>query len=292
MTDPKGQVSTYTYALDDALTQVAYTNAEHPTPTVSFTYDPTYARLATMVDGTGTTAYAYKAVGALGATQVASVDGPLTNDTLTYDYDELGRATGRAIDGVGLTLTYDGLGRPVSETNPLGAFAYTYVGATGRVDTTTYPNGQTTSYSYLGNTGDRRPQTIHHQKSDASTLSKFDYTYDVVGNIQTWTQQADSAAATVQQFGYDQADQLTAATKQTTDPTPTVLKRYAYAFDPAGNRTSEQVDDRIVSASHDRLNRLTSQTSGGPLRIVGTLNEPGTITVQGKPVTVDTANKF
>ena len=292
VTDPKGQVSTYTYALDDALTQVAYTNAEHPTPTVSFTYDPTYARLATMVDGTGTTAYAYAAVGALGATQVASVDGPLTNDTLTYDYDELGRATGRAIDGVGLTLTYDGLGRPVSETNPLGAFAYTDVGATGRVDTTTYPNGQTTSYSYFGNTGDRRLQTIHHQKADASTLSKFDYTYDVVGNIQTWTQQADSAAATVQQFGYDAADQLTAATQQTTDPTPTVLKRYAYAFDPAGNRTSEQIDDAVTSANHDALNRLTSQQGGGALMINGTVSEPGSVTVQGKPVTVDSNNRF
>src|SRR5439155_9541186 len=97
---------------------------------------------------------------------------------------------------------------------------------------------------------------------------------------------------TVQQFGYDLADQLTAATTQTTDPTPTVLKRYAYAFDPAGNRTSEQVDDRIVSASHDSLNRLTSQTSGGALRIAGTLDEPGTVTVQSKPVTVDAANRF
>ena len=292
VTDPKGQVSTYTYALDDALTQVAYTNAEHPTPTVSFTYDPTYARLATMVDGTGTTAYAYAAVGALGATQVASVDGPLTNDTLTYDYDELGRATGRAIDGVGLTLTYDGLGRPVSETNPLGAFAYTYVGATGRVDTTTYPNGQTTSYSYFGNTGDRRLQTIHHQKADASTLSKFDYTYDVVGNIQTWRQQADSAAATVQQFGYDLADELTAATQQTTDPTPTVLKRYAYAFDRAGNRTSEQIDDAVTSANHDALNRLGSQQGGGALVFNGTVSEPASVTIQGKPVTVDSNNRF
>ena len=34
---------------------------------------------------------------------MASVDGPLANDTITYDYDVLGRVAGRAINGVGLT---------------------------------------------------------------------------------------------------------------------------------------------------------------------------------------------
>ncbi len=58
---------------------------------------------------------------------------------------------------------------------------------------------------------DLRLATIHHRKPDASTLSRFDpstrlgvvlslskddYTYDAVGNILTWQQQADSAQAT------------------------------------------------------------------------------------------------
>ena len=111
---------------------------------------------------------------------------------------------------------------------------------TARVASVTYPNGQTSAYTYFSHAGDDRLQTIHHQKPDASTLSKFDYTYDAVGNILTWQRQADSGAPTVQRFGYDAADQLTAATNQTMDPTPTVLKRFAYAYDPAGNRTSEQ----------------------------------------------------
>jgi hypothetical protein len=49
----------------------------------------------------------------------------------------------------------------------------------------TYPNSQTSTYTYLGNTGDRRLQTIHHKYPNAATLSKFDYTYDAVGNILT-----------------------------------------------------------------------------------------------------------
>jgi len=58
-----------------------YTNATIPTPGVTCSYDPIYPRVLTMVDGIGTTTYAYKAPGVLGAGQGASVDGPLTNDT-------------------------------------------------------------------------------------------------------------------------------------------------------------------------------------------------------------------
>lgn len=73
VTDPKGQVTTYSYALDDQLTDLGFTNAEIPTPSVSYTYDSNYPRIETMIDGTGTTAYTYKAPGTSGAGQLASV---------------------------------------------------------------------------------------------------------------------------------------------------------------------------------------------------------------------------
>ena len=40
------------------------------------------------------------------------------------------------------------------------------------------------------------------------------------------------------------------------------------------------------------MNRLTSQASGGALRIAGTLDEAATMTIQGKPATVDATNRF
>src|SRR5262249_53449063 len=92
--DEKDQVSQFTYNLDDTLKSVAHLNATIPTPGVSYTYDPNYARRLYMTDGTGTTTYSYNPVAAipgLGANQLASVDGPLPNDTITYGYDELGR---------------------------------------------------------------------------------------------------------------------------------------------------------------------------------------------------------
>jgi hypothetical protein len=71
VTDPKGQVTTYTYHLDDTMQQVVYTNAPVATPSVSYTYDPVYGRVTTMGDGTGTTSYTYHPAGSLGAGQVA-----------------------------------------------------------------------------------------------------------------------------------------------------------------------------------------------------------------------------
>ena len=102
ITDAKSQVIGYEYFNDDNLKQITYTNEEHTTPDVSFTYDPVYNRLATMVDGTGTTTYSYNPIAAspaLGAGRLASVDGPLSGDTIIYSYDELGRIVTGEISG-------------------------------------------------------------------------------------------------------------------------------------------------------------------------------------------------
>ena len=293
VTDPKNQVTTHTYATDNSLLTTVYTNATIPTPGVTYTYDPVYPRVLTMVDGIGTTTYAYKAPGVLGAGQVASVDGPLTNDTITYTYDQLGRVTVRAINGAANTVTwaFDALGRVTSEQNVLGTFTYTYDGVTSRLATVTYPNNQTSTYSYLPTNQDHRLQTIHHKYPGGATLSKFDYTYDAVGNILTWRQQADTTAFNWR-YGYDAADQLTSAIKESTDPVPVIQKRYGYGYDPAGNRLFEQIDDQVMAASHDNLNRLTQHTPGGPLQFVGTVNEPANVTIAGQPAVVDPTNTF
>jgi len=291
VTDPKGQVTSYTYALDNALVSTAYTNSAIETPTVSFTYDAQYGRTTTMTDGTGLTTYTYKPVGTLGATQVATVDGPLTDDTVTYAYDELGRATTTSLNGVDDTQTFDSLGRITNEVSALGSFVYGYDGVSARIASVSYPNQQTSTYTYLNNAGDRRLQTIHHKYPSGATLSRFDYTYDAAANINTWRQQTD-AAAIIWQYSYDSADQLISATKQTTDAVPTTLSRYNYAYDRAANRTAEQVDDQLTSSSYDALNRLTSQHPSGAMVVEGTVNEPATVTVQDKIARVASGGRF
>jgi YD repeat-containing protein len=145
------------------------------TPTVSFTYDTNYNRLLTMADGIGTTSFGYLAVTntQLGAGQLASVDGPLSNDIITYTYDALGRVKSRAIDGVAQAVTYDMLGRVTVVTNALSSFTNAYVGVTGRISTNYYPNGQQTVFSYYGSTNDFRLQQIQRKRSRSDPLFRW-----------------------------------------------------------------------------------------------------------------------
>ena len=182
----------------------------------------------------------------------------------------MGRVVSRSINGVAATQTYDELGRTPSVTNVLGTFNYSYVNQTSRVQSIGYPNGQTTSYSYFPNSGDRRLQQILNQKTGNITISKFNYTYDAVGNILTWTQQTDSDPAKAYDLTYDRTDQLTGAVWRTTDATPTILRRYGYAYDADGNRTTEQIDDVPLKASYNNMNRLLTQDPGGMTRFAGT----------------------
>ena len=67
-----------------------------------------------MTDSTGTTLYSYVPISAaptLGASQLVTVDGPLTNDTITYGYDELGRRARVTVNGLASTTIYDAAGR-------------------------------------------------------------------------------------------------------------------------------------------------------------------------------------
>jgi RHS repeat-associated protein len=294
--DPNGNVQTYSYNRDDTVAGITYQpgSGVAATPNVSFTYDPVYRRAATATDGTGTTNYTYYPVGVLGAGDIQSVDGPLTNDTITYSYDELGRVNSKQVGGSSRTetQTFDALGRLTQITNPLGNFTYAYDGVTGRPLSVTYPNGQQTAYAYFGNTGDHRLQEIWNKKPGGATLSKFDYAYNAVGNILTWQQQTGTSAAQVYQLGYDAVDQLTSAILQSTDPTPVTLKRYYYGYDPAGNRTAAQNDDAVIASTYNNMNQLVSQAAGGALTFKGTVSEPATVTVGGRPATVTADNHF
>jgi hypothetical protein len=71
----------------------------------------------------------------------------------------------------------------------------------------------------------------HHKTPAAATLSRFGYTYDVVGNIRTWRQQADAAAPATWTYGYDAAGQPVGAMKRPTTAPQAVLQQYGYVYD-------------------------------------------------------------
>jgi RHS repeat-associated protein len=264
---------------------------------VSITYDPVYGRTASVNDGSGTTTFEYQTITTpltLGTGRLKSIDGPFTGDTIEFGYDELGRVVTRSIAGAANleTRTLDALGRLSGLTNALGQFTYAYDGVASRQTSVTYPTGQLTTYAYFDALGDYRLREIHNKRADGATISRFEYGYDLLGNVSAWRQEASGEAATAYELGYDQSDQLTAAILKTTTATPEILKRYYYSYDAAGNRTAEQIDDAVTSATYNNMNQLASQQAGGALIFKGTVSEPGTVTVGGKPATVTADNRF
>jgi YD repeat-containing protein len=190
-------------------------------------------------------------------------------------------------------VTYDELDRVTILTNALGAFTNDYVGVTGRISTNYFPNGQQTVFSYHGTTNDQRLQTIHHLDPSSSTLSKFDYTYDAEGQIETWTRQTGTTDTNVWVMQYDPVDQLLGVTVRSNTVAGAILKQYFYGYDQAGNRTSEQIDtgssgpSTVTTAGHNTLNQLTGTSGGGPVRFAGSLDELGTVTVAGIEAPLD-----
>ena len=76
------------------------------------------------------------------------------------------------------------------------------------------------------------------------------------------------------------------------DATNATLKQFFYSYDPAANRTSEQIDTAVTSGTYNSLNQLTSRQAGGKIRFQGTLNEPGTVTVGGQPAWMQGGTNF
>ncbi len=297
MTDAKGQTTNYGYFLDNNLQQISYTNAQIATPSVTYTCDPVYNRVASMNDGTGLTSYGYNPVPvppALGSARLASVDGSLNNDTITYSYDELGRAIGRSINGAAnaASMVYDSLGRVQSVTNVLGTFNYSYVNTTSRLDHEDIPGGQKIQYAYFDNLGDQRLKQIKNLNPSAAIISQFDYLYNAAGDITSWTvRQGAANTASTYTLRYDSADQLSSALQKKVQ-SGAVLKQYDYDYDAAGNRYTNQERSTITTSNYNELNQLTSQNGGGKLHFRGTVNEPSTVTVGGNAATVDGAGNF
>jgi len=247
-TDSLNQITTYGHENDGNVASITYTNEINATPDVTFSYAQDYDRLTQMTDGTGATTFDYHPYDGttLGAGLLAEVNGPLNSDIIRYEYDELGRLDSREVNNIATTMVYDSLGRVTSVTNPLGTFVRTYSGNSGRLTSLAYPNGQDTTYSYLGATGDFRLQTIDNRDAANAILSKFDYAYSPVGNITEWNQQLGTAIDRDGDYRYDRANQLIGADYRNPS-TQDIQKQFGYVYDPLGNRLSETVHTGAIT---------------------------------------------
>lgn len=252
--DEKGQIINCDYYADDSIRRVSYPAAEFPTPQIAYGYDA-YGRLQTMQDAIGTTTWAYVPAGSPGALAVASVDGPWANDTITYQYDTLGRATNRALNGVARSLAFDPLGRVTNVVNALGSFGVAYDGPSTRALDEIFPNGQTTHYDYFAAGAGRRLQGITHRKPDTSMISRFLYAPNAAGSLTNWTQEL-GVVTNQWSADYDAVNQLlnVAVAQGTSNFT------HSYSYDLAGNRSAESAASSNRTFHYNALNQLVSSS--------------------------------
>ena len=213
---------------------------------------------------------------------------PLAADIVAFTYDEPGRPKTRTVNAVAnFDLTYDPAGRVSNQTNPLGSFGATYIGSSGRVNVVTNPNTTTATHGWYPNAQDQRLQTITHARG-ATTLSKWDYTYDAEGQIATQSMQNDATPPVLNSFGYDTASQLVSHLSTHAGTTT----RQIFGYDTAGNRTSVQQDNAVSTETTNNVNQLTARSGGGPLRIRGSLSKPGKVKINGKYAWTAPDNSF
>lgn len=249
LTDALSQVKRFTYGLDDRLTGLTYTNAVHPTPAVSFAYDSVFPRQTAMTDGSGTTQYQYRSVGVLGALQLASADGPYNNDTISYQYDALGRIVNRSVGTSTEHFAHDAIGRLIGTTNDLGPLSYGYLGETGQLVSRALGGIVGTTWSYDTNTNDRRLIAI----VNSGATRGYQYTTTPKMQITAIAETAGPSTAFAPQiwrYGYDAAERLL-------DAQAASSARYAYTYDAADNITSFHAPTGSAFASYNPVNQLT-----------------------------------
>jgi len=276
------------------------------TPTVNYSYDPAFKRLTGMADAvTGNTSFSYNSIGsspAIGAGLLASVvnTGGAAAYSLSYGYDGLARVVSRVVDGGTTLTTYDAMGRVSQENNPIGTGTFSYAAnpGTNQVDEAIdlSPAGQvvlTSTYSYFtSGASDEVVQTVTNTVGSGGTnvLSQFGYGYDAAGDVTSWTQQTGTNSAVSNQYGYDGSDKLLSAVASSSG-TQSSIDAYAYLYDAVGNRTSQQINNSVMSSAYNTLNQVTSQSGGGLLTISGSLNQPGTVVVgRGQPYVTGTSS--
>lgn len=255
--DEKLQVQQFTWNTDDSVRSIRFVNATVPTAPVSYAYDTDYRRVMSRTDQTGVTQFQYNPITPVptaGAGMLASIDGPLANDTIALEHDELGRRVAKSIDGVAHRISYDAAGRVVGETNALGAFTYSYESNTMRRLSETFPNGLVKTWSYEDALHDFHTKQLTHQVG-AATVSQFVYERDhAADRITTWSQQSGATPPQVFALDYDAADQLL-ATAVTNGGAFTGT--FVYSYDLAGNRLREETLSQTNIATYNALNQLS-----------------------------------
>ena len=126
ITDANGNKTTYVYDGHDRLSQTQYPSKtvdgqSNPGDYEQLTYDASSNVTAFRNRANQTIAFSYDALGRLTTKNL-----PGSEPDVSYGYDNLGRLTSASQTGHALSFTYDGLGRQLIQTGPLGTVTSQY----------------------------------------------------------------------------------------------------------------------------------------------------------------------
>ncbi|MBI5101369.1 MAG: hypothetical protein HZB33_05995 [Nitrospirae bacterium] len=241
VTNSRDIEKSYTYDPNHNPLTIGYSDS---TPGVVFTYDD-YNRAVTRTDGMGLYQFGYDVDG-----RTTSVDGPWENDSISYQYNELGQFTDMTPQGgQAITYTYDTIGRLEDIQAGLNVHTYGYADVNPLIQSLTRPNGSMTEYQY--NDPLKRLTALTSKNSSNQVINSYGYTYnnlDVIDN-ETVTNGTPitSFIEGVTTYDNNSLNQLLAAS----NPNRTFI------YDDDGNMTQGYTPDGYtLTMTYDAENRL------------------------------------
>ncbi len=238
--DARGQAIQNSYNSMGQLTRATFADGTFQ----AYAYD-THGNLTSATDGTNATTFQYDSItGDL--LQVNYADGR----TLTFAYDAAGRRT-QSVDQSGFTVNYRynlGLlaGLTDGSGNPIVTYTYDAVGRLSRKD---LGNFTYTTYAY-----DLAGNMLHlaNYAPGGSANSRFDYTYDSLGNIATMTTLDGEWT-----YQYDPDGQLTHAVFSSSNSVLVPNQNLQYVYDLAGNRAETIINGVTTLYVTNNVNQVT-----------------------------------
>jgi RHS repeat-associated protein len=262
--DAAKRTTTYKYDAANRLSEVSYSDGK--TPSVQYEYDADGDRTK-MIDGTGTSKYAYDQLDRL----TEAKDGH--GDSSAYEYDLAGEQTKITYPGgKAVTRAYDSAGRLKSITDWLEHTSKFVYDADSDQTATTFPSATADEDTYGYDEADRMSEV--KMAKGAETLASLIYTRNKDGGVTKATGKG-LPGEEKPAFAYDENSRLTkgAGTTYKYDAAnnPTTIGSETYSYDAASELEKSVLKKATVASyGYDELGeRIKTTPASGPATTYG-----------------------